>query len=181
MSRSDGSAAKLIAAARQTLATTAYDDLTVRLVAKEAGVAPATAYNHFKSKQHLVAATYLDLLETNPIQDPPAGDAHERLSNLFTRLLGLLDDCPEIAAAATVAMLADQPDVKQVRTRIGRLMRANLSKALAPDGDVDERVLTTLEIAWAGALMRSGLGHIPREQTTKELNDPAHLVLKGSQ
>jgi hypothetical protein len=60
-------------------------------------------------------------------------------------------------------------------------MRANLSKALAPDGGVDERVLTTLEIAWAGALMRSGLGHIPREQTTKELNDLAHLVLKGSQ
>src|SRR4051812_34906156 len=35
-----------------------YDGLTVRSVARRAGVAPATAYTYFSSKDHLVAEVF---------------------------------------------------------------------------------------------------------------------------
>ena len=50
--------ANLVEAAVAELAATGYSALTVRNVAKRAGVAPATAYTYFASKEHLIAEVY---------------------------------------------------------------------------------------------------------------------------
>src|SRR2546429_8047080 len=49
---------RLVDAAVTLVARTGYDGLTVRGVAQEAGVAPATAYTYFASKEHLLAEVY---------------------------------------------------------------------------------------------------------------------------
>ncbi|MCA9208645.1 MAG: TetR family transcriptional regulator, partial [Planctomycetales bacterium] len=51
-------AANLVEAAVGELAASGYSALTVRNVAKRAGVAPATAYTYFASKEHLIAEVY---------------------------------------------------------------------------------------------------------------------------
>lgn len=57
---------KVLAAAMATLREKSYADLTVRLVAARAKVAPATAYTYFSSKNHLIAEVYLDLVRQVP-------------------------------------------------------------------------------------------------------------------
>ena len=47
--------------------------LTVRNVARRAGVAPATAYTYFASKDHLVAEVFWRRLRGPPTA-PPTGD-----------------------------------------------------------------------------------------------------------
>ncbi len=49
---------RLTDAAVEVLNTEGFDGLTVRTVAKLAGVAPATAYTYFSSKSHLVAEVF---------------------------------------------------------------------------------------------------------------------------
>ncbi|HLH28588.1 MAG TPA: helix-turn-helix domain-containing protein, partial [Acidimicrobiales bacterium] len=47
--------ADLVRAAAAEVDEAGYDGLTVRSVARRAGVAPATAYHYFSSKDHLLA------------------------------------------------------------------------------------------------------------------------------
>src|SRR5690606_37273408 len=51
--------AKLVDAAAEEVVAIGFANLTVRNVAKRAGVAPATAYTYFASKEHLVSEVYL--------------------------------------------------------------------------------------------------------------------------
>src|SRR4029450_7144530 len=53
--------------------TGGYDDLTVRTVARRAGVAPATAYTYFTSKAHLVAEVFWRRVRALPatLHNPP--------------------------------------------------------------------------------------------------------------
>lgn len=166
----------LLLAAAEELRTSGYDDLTVRLVAARAGVAPATAYTYFKSKQHLIAEAYLRLLNGLP-DEPGAGDPLERLRTLFDDIAKLLDAHPDLASAATVAMLADQEEVRRVRDRIGRVTDRRIADAL---GDAPDDVLAALDLAWAGALMQAGLGHTSYADLGPQLSSVAALLLKGS-
>src|SRR5690606_25562569 len=61
---------KLVVAAVEELREVGYDALTVRNVARRAGVAPATAYNYFTSREHLVTEVFwrrLDALPETPL------------------------------------------------------------------------------------------------------------------
>ena len=51
--------AELVRAAEVEVDEVGYDGVTVRGVARRAGVAPATAYNYFSSKDHLLAEVLL--------------------------------------------------------------------------------------------------------------------------
>jgi hypothetical protein len=65
-------------------------------------------------------------------------------------------------------MLANDPDVKLLRDRIGVEWRRRLARALG-DG-ADPAVLSTLEFVTSGALVQAGMGHM----TYREL--PGHLT-----
>src|SRR6478672_5858664 len=58
--------ARLTDAAVEEVRGTGYEGLTVRNVAKRAGVAPATAYTYFASKDHLVAELFWRRLQQLP-------------------------------------------------------------------------------------------------------------------
>ncbi len=54
---------RLVDATVVEVAEAGFDGLTVRGVARRAGVAPATAYTYFSSKDHLVAEVFWRRLE----------------------------------------------------------------------------------------------------------------------
>src|SRR5690349_24287099 len=56
----------LVVAAVEELREHGYDGLTVRNVARRAGVAPATAYNYFTSRDHLVTEVFWRRLRALP-------------------------------------------------------------------------------------------------------------------
>lgn len=66
---------RLTDAAVDELHATGYSGLTVRAVAARCGVAPATAYNYFSSKEHLIAEVFWRRISAQDESAPqgPAG------------------------------------------------------------------------------------------------------------
>lgn len=167
---------KLVVAAVEELREQGFDGLTVRNVARRAGVAPATAYNYFTSREHLVTEVFWRRLRALPDSRVDMRRAvAARVSATMTDLALLVADEPELASACTVAMLATDPDVKLLRDRIGVEWRRRLSLALGEQ--TDPAVLTTLEFAMSGAMVQAGMGHLEYEDLPERLDGAVRLVV----
>jgi AcrR family transcriptional regulator len=167
---------RLLAAAMGELREKAYAEFTVRSVAARAGVAPATAYTYFASKDHLISELVWDRLHRAAAVDTSQAPAQRVVDVLRTMVLSLADE-PELAAAATKAMLGDDPDVAQLRIRIGTEIRSRLAAALGRGRD--PTVLTALEFAWAGSLMHAGMGVAGYRRIADQLATTAALIMQG--
>jgi AcrR family transcriptional regulator len=154
-----------------------YAALTVRAVARRAGVAPATAYTYFTSKAHLVAEVFWRRLAALP--DRPA-DHGQRAAARAAAVLGDVADLvagePRLAAACARALLGDDADVAVLRDRIGAELHRRLVAALDPDPDADA-LATALDLMLAGALVRAGMGHMPYDGLAARLSALAALVV----
>ena len=116
--RRAATAERLAAAAVEELRAVGYDGLTVRNVARRAEVAPATAYTYFASKDHLVAEAFGRALDALPPVEVDGRHAVDRrVARAIADVARLCTDEPALAAAATTALLADEPDVARLRRR----------------------------------------------------------------
>ncbi len=171
--RQAGTVRRLTDAAVAELRETGYDGLTVRNVARRAGVAPATAYTYFASKNHLITEVFWRRLSALPPVTEP-GD----VGGVLRGIALLVSDEPELAAACTSAMLGGDPDVRELRVRIGLEIRARLQAALGEGAD--PRVVGALEIAYAGALVHAGMGYTSYARMADRLGETAELILNDS-
>lgn len=148
------------------------------MVAAEAGVGAATAYTYFSSKEHLVAEVFWRRLVSSPAPVTDSPDAATRVVAVLGHISLLMADEPELAGAVTSALLAKDPDVEHLRLCIGIEIHERLAAALGPGGDVD--VLETLELLYAGALVRAGMGHASYQRISALLDKSARMLLCGS-
>jgi AcrR family transcriptional regulator len=168
---------RLAAAVVREVRRSGYDGLTVRNVARRAGVAPATAYTYFGSKDHLITEVFWRRLQQlGPPSLDDGGDVESRVRSVVADVALLVADEPELAAACTSAMVATDPDVMHLRERIGGHMRRRLSAALGTDGD--PAVLRALELALSGAMLQAGTGHLAYEELPDQLAAVARLVAR---
>lgn len=170
---------RLVEAAADEIVAVGYSALTVRNVAKRAGVAPATAYTYFASKEHLVAEVYLRRFtaQPEPTPDRRRSPAARATDALLAFALAVSEET-ELAAAVTVAMLADDPEVRDLRIRIGLEVHRRLTQALGDDAD--PIAIRTLELATSGALLQVGTGHLAYDDVPALLAETAALVLGGA-
>ncbi|WP_344279901.1 TetR/AcrR family transcriptional regulator [Actinomadura napierensis] len=178
---------RLTDAAVEEVRDTGYEGLTVRNVARRAGVAPATAYTYFASKNHLITEVFWRRLSALP--DVETGDAGgaggsdvsdgaaARVVRVLREIVLLVSDEPELAAACTTAMLGTDPDVRELRGRIGAAIRARLRAALGEHAD--PAVLGALEMAYSGALLQAGMGYTSYARIADRLAGAARLILPG--
>lgn len=168
----------LTEAAVEELREAGYQALSVRAVAARSGVAPATAYNYFSSKEHLVAEVFwrrISQQDERPLdrRRSPATRAAEVLADFAL----VVANETELAAACTVAILADDPEVHELRVKIGRLLHARLVAAL--DGAAPSAV-RTLEFVVSGALIEVGTGHLSYDELRELLVESTALVVGGA-
>lgn len=153
-----------------------YDGLTVRNAARRAGVAAATAYSYFGSKDHLVAEAFWRRLDALPA---PTVDARRtalvRVSATLRELAQAIAAEPELAAASTTAVLANDPDVHRLRNRIGSLLSSRISTALGDDAD--PAVVRALNLAFAGALLQVGMGYFGYTELADRMDEVAAVLL----
>ena len=123
---------KILDAAVELLRETSYSELTMRMVAARAGVAPATAYTYFSSKNALVAEVYLRFVRDVPVFTDVNQTTQQRVTAQLRELALLVADEPELAAAATTALMGDEPEVRHVRDKIGMEVRRRIQSALGP-------------------------------------------------
>jgi AcrR family transcriptional regulator len=184
---------KLADAAVDEVRIGGYDGLTVRNVARRAGVAPATAYTYFASKDHLVAEVFWRRLQTSRPAAPPADEpAEARVGGAIRAISDLVSGEPELAAACTTALLASDPDVARLRGLIGLELNGRLADALVATGadvdagrsgagaaEPDPAVLDALSLALSGAMLQAGMGFFPHHELADRMADVVRLVLGG--
>ena len=165
---------RLVSAAVEEIAEVGYEGLTVRNVARRAGMAPASAYTYVSSKDHLVAEAFWHKLRGLP-EDGGTGTPLQRVTAELQTLGWFMADDPALSAACTVALLGTGPDVQALRARVGREVHDRLRRALGPDGD--GAALQVLELAYTGAMLSTGMGHLSFADVADQLAEAARVVL----
>ncbi len=177
--RQEETVRKVLDAAVELLRETSYSDLTMRAVAARAGVAPATAYTYFSSKNALVAEVYLRLVRNVPLFTDVNQTTQQRVTSQLHELALLVADEPELAAAATTALMGDETDVRQVRDKIGLEVRRRIASALGPGAWPE--VLSTLEMIFYGALVQAGTQSVTYYQMADRLDSVVALIMGGAE
>lgn len=171
----------MLAACVATLRENSYADLTVRLVAARAKVAPATAYTYFSSKNHLIAEVYLDLVRQVPFFTDVNQPMRARVEQALRHLALVVADEPEVGAACTAALLGGSADsaVRAVRDRIGAEIHRRIASAIGPGAEPD--TVSALEMAFFGALVQAGSGQFTYHEIADRLTDVVSLILAGAE
>ena len=112
-----------------------------------------------------------------PVFDPDSSALDRVAAEL--RVLGLfMADDTTLAAACTAALLGSGPDVSAVRQRFGAEVNSRLAMSLGDNAD--SGVLRGLDLAWSGAMLWAGMGHIAFTDVPDALIAVASLLLDGS-
>jgi AcrR family transcriptional regulator len=172
---------KVLAAGLETLRENSYADLTVRMVAARAKVAPATAYTYFSSKNHLIAEVYLDLVRRVPYFTDVNDPMPTRVKRALHHLALVVADEPEVAAACTTALLGGgaDPAVRAARDRIGAEIHRRIASAIGPGAEPS--TVSALEMAFFGALVQAGSGEFTYRKIAERLDDVVRLILAGAE
>lgn len=168
---------RLLVAGEEELRAVGHESLTVRTVASRAGVSPATAYTYFASRNHLFAELFLRALLTDPGPVPDAPSVVERLRSVTRHMAAVLAGSPELAAAATLALLGSDPEVERLRIVIGTEFVTRFRAAIGEPAD--PRVLETLVLAFSGALLQAGMGLMTYTEMGERLDDVVAVVMAG--
>jgi len=169
---------QLVRATDEEIEEVGYTGLTVRSVARRAGVAPATAYNYFSSKDHLLAEVLWRRMQALPPVEPVAAVPRAaRLAGAVRDMVVFTTESPALVDACTVALLSANPDVKHLRDRIGARIHQRLAAAVGPD--TDPVVVRVLETTFSGSLLAAGMGHMPYADIPGLVTAAAELMLDG--
>ncbi len=169
---------RLTEAAREVLHEDGFEAMTVRMVAKRAGVAPATAYTYFSSKNHLVAELFWRMLVSSVPEPDPSLDITERVAVVLRDVALVVAGEEQLAGAVTVALLGSDPDVAHLRIRVGGFIRERLASALGLPVDTDDERVELLEMLYSGALVRAGMGYQTYSDIADRLASAAKLLLE---
>lgn len=156
-----------------------FGNVTMRTIAKEAGVSSATAYTYFTSKEHLVAELLWRRLQA--VEDPTrdaSQDPIERCTAVLSDFATLVADEPYLARACSESLIADDPDVHTVRDLIGAEMHRRL--VAAAGSSASPEAIFTLELVVSGALIRAGTGHSGYRDLPARLGAAVEIIVKGS-
>lgn len=174
---SSSTAERLLDAGREELRAVGPQTLTIRTVAQRAGVSSATAYTYLASKDRLYAELFWRfLVEDDP---EPAGDGPvARVRSVTRHLAARLASAPELAAAVTPALLGTDPEVDELRLRIGGELVRRFQVALPADADA--AVLESLTLAFSGALLQAGMGLLTYTEMGERLDAVVAVIMKGT-
>lgn len=168
---------RLVAAAAEEAEERGYADISVRTIAKRAGVAPATAYTYFSGKDHLLAEVLWRCVHSSPHLVDLTLELPERVAET-ARTMGFASMRPAAVAACTTALLGDGPDVKRVRSRIGVEIGRRLASALGgAEDDAVRPVLPVLQVTYTGALISAGMGHLDFDAVPALMADATALMM----
>lgn len=168
---------RLLAAGDEELRVVGHERLTIRTVASRAGVSPATAYTYFASRNHLFAELFLRRLVTDPGPAPTGDSPVARLQSVTRFMARQLAESPELAAAATMALLGSDPDVDRLRLEIGTEFVERFREAIGEGAD--PRVLEALVLAFSGALLQAGMGLMTYTEMGARLDSVVAVVMAG--
>ena len=169
----------LLSAAETEVEEVGYDRLSVRSVAKRAGVAPATAYTYVSSKDHLLAEILWARVLGAPIPEVDLEvDVAGRIAGAVDALSALSVGSPALIAACTQALLSSNVDVAKLREAIGTEVYRRLQVAAA--GECDDEAVAVIATTYFGSLLSAGMGHMAYDEVAGFAARATRLLVAGA-
>lgn len=170
---------RLTDAAVEEVRQAGYENFSVRDVARRAEVGAATAYTYFASKDHMLAEVFWRRLQALPPVDTVPVNTGEpsakvRIVTVLTELALLVSGEPELAEGCTAAMFGTDPDVRQLRIKIGMEIRRRIDAAAGPGNPFTG----LLELAYFGAMVQAGLGYSTYGRVADRLAEAVELIMR---
>ncbi|MEO5876896.1 MAG: helix-turn-helix domain-containing protein [Streptosporangiaceae bacterium] len=129
---------RLIEAARELAVEGGYTAVTMHDVADRAGVARATVYRYFASKDHLLteaaAAWARDVVDFQAPGDTP----EQRLGGLLERLVGVASENLRFTSAVVLAVTSQDSGVDDSRNELFLYVRDRFGTAIDPANSVGD-------------------------------------------
>jgi AcrR family transcriptional regulator len=161
-----------------------YEAVHMRVVAERAGVALATVYRYFESKDHLLSAAvseWTSQLQSRLDRSPARGDTPaDQLVDVLRRASRGLERRPRFAAALIRALHSPDPGVAAAAADVRHQISAMATPILhhLPAADV-EGIVSVLGHVWNSAIMAWANGRTPISSIGDELENAARLLLAG--
>ncbi|MVZ98814.1 TetR family transcriptional regulator [Actinomadura sp. LD22] len=174
---------RLIDAARDLAREGGYPAVTMHDVADRAGVARATVYRYFATKDHLlteVAATWAHRI-TGDIDALAVGDTPvERLTALLERIVEVAAQERTLTSAIIQAVTSDDSSVDDARTVLFLFVRDRLSAAIGEPVPARDEVEVVLGHILLAALVSLASLRRPTEEIRDMVRTSGRLVLAGA-
>jgi AcrR family transcriptional regulator len=162
-----------------------YDAVVMKAVADRSGVALATLYRWFASKDHLLTEVLLawggELTETLRIEPPRDGDAADRVAATLGQVMTVAGSRPLLAGAVVAAVLSVDGGSLDPQGEFHEMVAGWIGIALG-DADVPERdaVIQVLEHVCFSAIIGLATGRQTTADATEHLQTAARLLLRPS-
>lgn len=173
---------RLIDAARELALQGGYHAVTMHDVADRAGVARATVYRYFATKDHLlteVAAVWAHEVTGDTVALAVGETPAERLTALLGRIVEVAAANRTLTSAIVQAVTSEDPSVEDARTELFLLIRGRLAQAIG--APVPER--TDIEIVLGHVLLAALISLTSLSRPMEEVRDmvttAARLVMAG--
>jgi AcrR family transcriptional regulator len=158
-----------------------FENVQMRDVATDAGVALGTVYRYFASKERLLLeamAEQQEDLRGYLLEHPaPGATAAERVINVLGRANTSLRKHPDITAAMVRAFGASNEENRDLVVRVSDIMGSIITSAIGSNTARDRRVARILVQVWMSSLIGWVGGVDPAERVDDDVATAAHLLL----
>ena len=153
---------RIVHAAFALLERGEYDAIQMRDVAREAGVAVATIYRYFTSKEHLYAAALLEWAADYPTRSRPATDhvgSEAQLRALMRRAVRAFEHYPQMMRVEIVLESSTDPNARALFDQFaGNNRRALMDALSSTDADTAAAIVETVNSVMVTRLRSWALG-----------------------
>jgi AcrR family transcriptional regulator len=174
---------QVVAAATELAEAGGYDAVVMKAVADRSGVALATIYRWFASKDHLLTEVLLvwgAQLSASLTADPPRdGDAADRVAAALGRVIDVAGSRLRLASAVVEAVLSVERGSLDAQGDFHRLMTSWIDAALGPDEVVEREAVTeVLEHVCFSTIIAFASGRQEASDAKAQLASAARLLLR---
>ena len=172
---------RIVRAAITLLEHGEYDEIQMRDVAQEAGVALATVYRYFTSKEHLYAAALLEWADDFPVreQSKRSGSRSDeaQLRALMRRAVRAFERYPQMMRVEIVIESSPDPNARALFDQFAaRNVDALTSSLSSTDPDTAAAIVATVNSVLATRLRAWALGRITIADVDRSVQNTLDLI-----
>jgi AcrR family transcriptional regulator len=175
---------RIVHAAFALLERGEYDAIQMRDVAREAGVALATIYRYFTSKEHLYAAALVEWAADYPTRGRPAADQvsnEAQLRALMRRAVRAFEHYPQMMRVEIVLESSTDPNARALFDQFaGNNRRALMDALSSADADTAAAIVETVNSVMVTRLRSWALGRGTIQDVDRSVQRTLDLIFASA-